>query len=305
MHACAATWLKDLLQLPNLLLNGDDKGLALALNRAAAGIDAFTSLLTRDLPNVVDPVEFYDTYRPLLNGFHGGLGVVLRLDLQNRPGTHDLTVHAKGPSAGQSTLFLLLDLALGLKHAPCTEDNAKDAAKEDAAKNTAVATNASPPAPSPMAAFQREMLAYMPTEHRALALAFADALHATGYGSAAGYLDCRPQAEASRSSTGSGVGGGSSRPAVRRAPAAVGPWARTRRLAARAALAKCGQSLAAMRRAHLSVAGRYLAARGATTGTGATSFGQLLGEALANTAAAAAAAAPAAGTSKPGKPKRE
>jgi len=318
MHASASTWLRALLDVPTLLLHHDDAHLAAVLTQVATGIDAFTALLTKDLPKVVDPSEFYEVYRPLLNGFHEHpLGVILRLDLLNRAKVHDLKMEAKGPSAGQSTLFLLLDLALGLKHAPHANASATgDTSTSSAAETSSPSSSrdkASPP--SPMASFQREMLAYMPSEHRALALDFAEALHATGYRSVAGYLDEGPPLQSAaatpktQSSSENGSSGADSvrspsATRLRRAPRPFGPWASARRTAARTAYSRCCASLASMRRAHLSVVSTYLATRGANKGTGATSYGKLLSEALANTSAAATDAK-SADTKGSQKPKRE
>lgn len=310
MHAISSTWLRALLSVPTLLLHHDDARLVDVLTQVATGIDAFTAMLVKDLPKVVDPSEFYEVYRPLLNGFHEHpLGVILRLDLLNRPKVHDVKLEAKGPSAGQSTLFLLLDLALGLKHALHSNTSASSA--NSAVAGAGISSGNSHEIASPtslMASFQREMLAYMPSEHRALALDFAEVLHATGYGSIAGYFDCSPPQPTTATPTSSSSSASSGEPPsttrLRRAPAPLGPWASAQRTAARAAYSRCCASLVAMRRAHLGVVSAYLATRGANKGTGATSYGKLLSEALANTSAATADAK-SSDTQGPGKPKRE
>uniref|UniRef100_A0A7S3JWH7 Uncharacterized protein n=1 Tax=Aureoumbra lagunensis TaxID=44058 RepID=A0A7S3JWH7_9STRA len=91
----------------------------------------------------IDPDIFYYLYRPLLAGTTAEDPMRLRLSDGSL-----LSVHAKGPSAGQSTLFLLLDA--------CLLDNYSKQGAEDSLHHT----------------FQREMLAYMPPAHRALVLDF-------------------------------------------------------------------------------------------------------------------------------------
>jgi len=73
-----------------------------------------TQLMQR-IPELVDRDDFYHTYRPVLDGFFPS-GIILRLDTRNRPNVNDIRVSPKGPSAGQSTIFLLFDLILGIKH---------------------------------------------------------------------------------------------------------------------------------------------------------------------------------------------
>ncbi len=62
------------------------------------------------IPSRVDPDIFYHVYRPLLAGFYPD-GVCLEI---GETQTH--MVHPKGPSAGQSAVFILLDLFLGVSH---------------------------------------------------------------------------------------------------------------------------------------------------------------------------------------------
>ncbi|KAJ8613685.1 hypothetical protein CTAYLR_003153 [Chrysophaeum taylorii] len=88
----------------------------------------------------VDPHTFYDVYRPLLTT----APVVLHTRGAQK------VVKSQGPSAGQSALFVILDAVL--------------------ADET----------PGPHADFQKEMLAYMPLPHRALATGLRADLRAVG-----------------------------------------------------------------------------------------------------------------------------
>jgi hypothetical protein len=84
------------------------------------------------IPSRVDPDIFYDVYRPLLAGFYPD-GVCFEMgetqthtdlgpESESPPwvkggwGMGGFLVHPKGPSAGQSAVFILLDLFLGVKH---------------------------------------------------------------------------------------------------------------------------------------------------------------------------------------------
>ena len=253
--------------------------------------------------------------RPVLGGFFPD-GIVLRLDQRGRAGVHDLAVVPKGPSAGQSALFALLDLALGVSHADAlrrggggggggggvgggsseggggggggSEGGGGGGGGGSSSKGDSGGGGVGRGAPaSTMGQFQREMLAYMPLEHRELVLDFAEALDATGYGSVAGFLD--PGRQPSRGGGGGDCGSGGSGGGVslgRRAPAPSGPLARARRRWVAREFEACVEGLARFRGAHAGAAGRYLGVRGAEVGTGASAFGRLLGESLANTRAA-------------------
>jgi len=106
--------------------------------------------------------------------------VTLRLDTRNRAGVHDIVVRPKGPSAGQSTVFVLLDAALGVHHQGMDQD--MDQGMDQGKGRGGVKDGL-------MGAFQREMLAsYTPPAHAALAEDFAAALEATPAGSVRGYL---------------------------------------------------------------------------------------------------------------------
>ena len=102
---------------------------------------------------------FYDVYRPLLNGFHpSGLKMEVSeaaADLLTKPVAcvtkavegAGLLNKSKGPSAGQSTIILLLDSFLAVSHSESG------------------------------VAFQEEMLSYMPAEHRQMVLDFRQRWH--------------------------------------------------------------------------------------------------------------------------------
>ena len=72
-----------------------------------------------EVANRVDPSGFYDIYRPLLGGFYPD-GIVFEgvsaPDTTNASPEGHLVCHSKGPSAGQSTMIVLFDLALGITH---------------------------------------------------------------------------------------------------------------------------------------------------------------------------------------------
>ena len=80
--------------------------LAALCGEIAAALRRCVSLLQQVAPRL-DPAEFYDVYRPLLGGWDAR-GLVLR-------GT-GTTTRAKGPSAGQTALLILLDVVLGVAH---------------------------------------------------------------------------------------------------------------------------------------------------------------------------------------------
>jgi hypothetical protein len=91
---------------------------------------------------LVDPQVFYHTYRPMLGGWFPN-GIVLEptkglAEFENAiPEAQSRSiVRFKGPSAGQSTIFIVFDDLLGIKHGEA------------------------------MVEFQHEMLEYMPTPHR-------------------------------------------------------------------------------------------------------------------------------------------
>ena len=98
--------------LPALIDAPDDvarrrwRTLAALCGETAAALRRCLSLLQQVAPRL-DPAEFYDVYRPLLGGWDAR-GLVLR-------GT-GTTTRAKGPSAGQTALLILLDVVLGVAH---------------------------------------------------------------------------------------------------------------------------------------------------------------------------------------------
>ena len=92
----------------------------------------------------VDPAIFYHVQRPLLSGFYPE-NIILQ-DTEDIKKPEGWISSPKGPSAGQSTIFVLLDNFLGIEHG--------DVAKE----------------------FQEEMIHYMPRQHRHLVLKFKEKL---------------------------------------------------------------------------------------------------------------------------------
>ncbi|CAE7309054.1 Ido1 [Symbiodinium natans] len=140
--------------LADLLVRADcDEELGDLLLEVADVLRQFQRLF-QQIPGSVDKDVFYDVYRPLLNGFHPD-GVILevsprRVDkslacsvphVTNLDQTGFLN-SSKGPSAGQSTVILLLDVFLAISHT------------------------------GPGVTFQEEMLTYMPAEHRQMVLDF-------------------------------------------------------------------------------------------------------------------------------------
>lgn len=94
-----------------------------------------------NVTRAVDARIFYDVYRPVLNGFFPE-GIVLEgISDEVAKGSPFLEadgarVVSKGPSAGQSSVIMLIDMFLGVRHDMTGEE------------------------------FQAEMLSYMPTLHR-------------------------------------------------------------------------------------------------------------------------------------------
>ena len=83
--------------------------LAALLRELADVLREFKAIFAR-VSRGVDRAVFYDVYRPLLSGswdtplkYEGPDGAVLEIP------------RARGPSAGQTTLFVLIDLALGVR----------------------------------------------------------------------------------------------------------------------------------------------------------------------------------------------
>mmetsp|Transcript_50719 Transcript_50719/g.99363 ORF Transcript_50719/g.99363 Transcript_50719/m.99363 type:complete len:470 (+) Transcript_50719:29-1438(+) len=121
-----------------------------------ATLDDFYQLF-KEVGKHVNVSEFYDIYRPLLGSF-APEGVILEgaADLfQGAPKTEfwetqngDVRVKPDGPSAGQSTMFVVFDKFLSIVHPPGSKAQL----------------------------FQANVLKYMPTEHRAFAADFAVAM---------------------------------------------------------------------------------------------------------------------------------
>jgi hypothetical protein len=135
--------------------------------------------------------------------------------MDNRVGVNDVKVNPKGPSAGQSTMFLLFDLILGINHATewarshlssssssSTTTNTSSSAsssrieepwKQDTSPKEDATTTAttSPPltSHSVMGKFQWEMLQwYTPPPHRMFIEDFVFALNLSGYESIKHYI---------------------------------------------------------------------------------------------------------------------
>ncbi|KAH8065234.1 high-affinity nickel-transport protein [Aureococcus anophagefferens] len=134
--------LPGLVRLPNDVAE-KRRGAARAAPALAAMLGDFCAIF-EEVHASVDKALFYDRYRPLLSG---SWDAPLACEAEGGP----CFTSGQGPSAGQSTIFLLLDIALGV-------------ARDD----------------SEHGAFQRDMLAYMPPAHRALVDDYADRFGGAG-----------------------------------------------------------------------------------------------------------------------------
>ena len=92
----------------------------------------------------VDPMIFYHVQRPLLAGFFPDGISFAGTQTIDKP--NDWISCPKGPSAGQSTMFVLLDIILGIDHSVVAKE------------------------------FQEEVLNYMPRQHREMVIKFKEKL---------------------------------------------------------------------------------------------------------------------------------
>eukprot|EP00616_Rhizochromulina_sp_CCMP1243_P002977 CAMPEP_0118971358 /NCGR_PEP_ID=MMETSP1173-20130426/8007_1 /TAXON_ID=1034831 /ORGANISM="Rhizochromulina marina cf, Strain CCMP1243" /LENGTH=512 /DNA_ID=CAMNT_0006920803 /DNA_START=121 /DNA_END=1655 /DNA_ORIENTATION=+ len=146
MQAAAGPVLPQVLRAPYHVLSGDVSALTRTLHAMARLFREFQAIFKRTA-ELVDRDMFYDVYRPLLNGFHPK-GVALQLTTEGEP----LVVTPKGPSAGQSAMFVVFDTVLGVSHPPS----------------------------GVMGGFQEEMVkGYMPEPHRCLVRDLSAAVTAT------------------------------------------------------------------------------------------------------------------------------
>lgn len=135
-----APLLPSLLAVPELVARADSKALekvSAAVERAVK--EAHASL--KSIYDLVDVGEFYDIYRPLLGGW-AGRGLRLPSLGGGDEGGAAYVANSGGPSAGQTAIVILIDLALGVEHGP------------------------------KLKGFQLEMREYLPREHRELIAAF-------------------------------------------------------------------------------------------------------------------------------------
>ena len=191
------------------------------------------------------------SYRPFLGGFYPD-GITMT---GAGEGGEDVVEVAKGPSAGQSVIFFVLDAFLGVGHARGGHSES----------------------------FQTEMLEYIPPQHKAMVLDLRAALASTtpkqgdGAGDGAG------------AGAGAGAGGGSGGVAgmVLRAEGKVAEYVRgcpgQSGALLRAGYTRAVTALVALRKFHMAVATSYLVRT--NTGTGASSFRVLLKDALDDTEA--------------------
>ncbi|CAK0796285.1 unnamed protein product, partial [Prorocentrum cordatum] len=157
MQRAAARVVPRLFLADLLVRGGRGPALAALLGELAAVLRTFLRIFQL-VGKLVDVGTFYNVYRPLLDGFYPG-GIVLCgisadaaaeassfLKVESveaeAPDGAAVRVRCKGPSAGQSTMFILFDAFLCVEH---------DAVGAD---------------------FQTEMLSYMPEQHRHMVAAF-------------------------------------------------------------------------------------------------------------------------------------
>jgi len=156
MQAAAAEVVPKIFLADVLIKGARQEELASLLWEVAEVLRNFKRLFAL-IPKGVDPDVFYKVYRPLLNGFHPD-GVNMKMvSPENYEGITGLKLESsgllnscKGPSAGQSSIILLLDIFLSVSHVKAGT------------------------------AFQDEMLMYMPAEHRQLILDFRARWQAVG-----------------------------------------------------------------------------------------------------------------------------
>ena len=243
----------------------DDVALALGmltrlLHDVGAAVREFRAIF-QNVGTMVDVDVFYNVYRPLLGGWfprggvvfegvaaaagsHGaaGAGVVGGGGAQVQPAEaaggvlHD----CKGPSAGQSTMVLLFDMLLGVRHH------------------------------SDGAAFQSEMLEYMPARHRNFVVKFTERL-------------CAVTRE--MGDMGSGASTACATTALpllmERLTAHPSTSGGTGLAGLVAAHKECLEAMASLRKYHLGIATKYLVRT--SKGTGSSDFRDMLREVLDDT----------------------
>jgi len=105
MHVAFGSIMEDLIELPNYLRNENEYEVAMILRNCETFFKHIRILFKRGKQRI-DRTEFYDLYRPLLGGYETGV------DMQGT--THKMK--GNGPSGGQSSMFVMLDCALGIVH---------------------------------------------------------------------------------------------------------------------------------------------------------------------------------------------
>lgn len=195
------------------------------------------------------------SYRPFLGGFYPD-GITMT---DAGEGGEDVVEVAKGPSAGQSVIFFVLDAFLGVGHARGGHSES----------------------------FQTEMLEYIPPQHKAMVLDLRAALASStpkqgeGAGAEAG------AGAGAGAGGGSGSGSGDVAGMVLRAEGKVAEYVRgcpgQSGALLRAGYTRAVTALVALRKFHMAVATSYLVRT--NTGTGASSFRVLLKDALDDTEA--------------------
>jgi indoleamine 2,3-dioxygenase len=148
VQAVAGPVLHKLFQVDELIYARKDKEILFLLRELRATITEFRQIFDR-VGELVDMHDFYEVYRPLLNGFYP-VGLTLEGVPCEKTGKAPKVEAAKGPSAGQSTMIILFDAMLGVSH----HSSAKD--------------------------FQEEMVTYMETAHRQMVTDFREKMAKSG-----------------------------------------------------------------------------------------------------------------------------
>ena len=165
MHRVFSTVLLRVLRAPSAIMN-DDVGDVEALCLEIADVLRTFRVIFREGAKRIDPSTFYEIYRPLLKGFDDASRPIR---LTKSDGRTEAVV-AGGPSAGQSSMIIMLDALLGIEHA-CSA-----------------------------VAFQREMVErYIPAPHRRLLHDFCDALVESG--NIRDYLKLKTTTDAAKSAS--------------------------------------------------------------------------------------------------------
>lgn len=101
--------------LVDISIKNQDSVEIVKLLRQLANILKDFRKIFRQVIALVDKDGFFDIYRPLLSGFYPH-GIQFEGVYTNEGESKSFVNYAKGPSAGQSAMIVLFDLALGISH---------------------------------------------------------------------------------------------------------------------------------------------------------------------------------------------